>query len=58
MCFIIFLQLEAEETSTAVRKSVEGIQKAFKSYPILSLPDPGKGVKKKCEEDHITLNCK
>ena len=47
-----------EATSTAVKKSVDGIQKAFKSYPVFALPDPGKGVKKKCMDDRVTIGSK
>ena len=49
---------QKEATSTAVKNAVDGIQKAFKSYPIFALPDPGKGVKKKCEEDRVTVDRK
>ena len=49
---------QKEATSTAVKNAVDGIQKAFKSYPVFALPDPGSGVKRKCEDDRVTIGSK
>ena len=49
---------QKEATSTAVKNAVDEIRKAFKSYPVFALPDPGKGVKKKSEDDRVTIGSK
>ena len=45
-------------TSQTVKRSITGILKAFTDVDVLALPNPGKGVTRKSEEDQVTFKGK
>ena len=56
--FINYTFQKNEAKSEAVKRSVIGIGKAFKQFPVLALPNPGKGIRNKGYTDRVTLKCK
>ena len=42
-------------TSRTVKRSITGIRKAFTDVDVLALPNPGKGVTRKSEQDQVTF---
>ena len=39
-----------------MKRSVKGILKAFTEVSVVALPNPGKGVTRKSEQDKVTFN--